>query len=86
MKNTPRPLFPTFFDLQLGTFACYAMAFAVFVLGFWRLFSIEATEIQFLMSSLLILNLSVMSFIAGLLLPVSIQRMQLLQAEQQSQQ
>jgi len=83
MNRTTRSVGTSSSDIQLGSIACYFLAAVVMVAGFWRLFSIEASEIQVLLGALLVLNLSVMSVIAGLLLPISLRSQQLAHAHEQ---
>lgn len=86
MKNAPGLKIPALSDIQLGSLACYGMALAVLAFGFWRLFSVESSDLQFLLGVLLVLNLAVMSVIAGLLLPVSFHYQQLAEAKEKTRQ
>ncbi|MBR9801348.1 MAG: hypothetical protein ACE37I_01670 [Rubinisphaera brasiliensis] len=83
MKRTTRQVGTSSSDIQLGSLACYVLATVVLVAGFWRLFSVEASEIQVLLGALLVLNLSVMSAAVGLLLPISLRSQQLAHAHEQ---
>lgn len=64
-------------EIQLASFSCFVVAAVVLVGGFHRLFQVEATEIQFLLGCLLVLNLAMACFITGLLVPITVRQLRL---------
>ena len=85
MQHSPQPVSPTATDLQFGSLACFACSVCVLVLGFWKLMSLDLSDVQLFMGSLLVLNLSAMGIVAGLLVPISLRAQELAVAREQQQ-
>jgi len=77
MQKSPQSLSSTATDSQFGSLACFAVSVCVLVLGFWKLFSLELSEGQLFLGSLLVLNLAIMGVVAGLLVPITLRAQEL---------
>ncbi len=71
----------TSLEVQLASLSCFMVAAVVLVGGFHRLFQVEATEIQFLLGCLLVLNLAMACLITGLLVPIAVRQLRLARSE-----